>query len=84
MMIQVITITSPTTAHGLCEQFAKVVYDGENVCHYVSVAHGIIDLLKNSVGAGLLFLLDMIQIIGNGLKKCSSDEFVSHIKTIIF
>jgi hypothetical protein len=86
LMHTLITVTTPTAMRGMIDQLTGLSlsdFTGENVVEYTSVVRGVIDILKNGSVNGAMIPPDIVELIAAGLKKCSTVDFVDHIRTLM-
>jgi hypothetical protein len=61
------------------EQMALTDFDGENVKQFVSVARGLLMQLSNNRAVPK----DVVTLLTNGLRKCSTEEFVGFVGSLM-
>ena len=90
IMLEKILLTTPRALRLLLQELQTLGvkdFQGESVSDYVSSIRGVVNLLNNHSGvegeSGSLIPPDMVTLIGDGLKRCSHQEFVRYIEVIM-
>ena len=81
-MIGLVQASSALTMRVLTQQLEDLSirdFDGESVVSYASIMRGVIEQLRNNNAVPR----DSIQLIADGLKKSSTDDFSGYISLLI-
>jgi hypothetical protein len=82
LMMGMVQASSASTMRVLTQQLEALSiedFDGESVISYVSIMRGVVEQLKNNNAVPR----DSVQLIADGLKKTSTEDFASYISLLL-